>query len=131
MPNHIPDQLRYTTNHEWACLEADGSVSVGITDHAQEVLGDLVYIELPEIGGHVLAQEEVAVVESVKAAADVYAPLSGVVSEVNQAVVAAPERINQQAYDSWLFKLKPDRPQDFDALADAATYQQMVAAANH
>lgn len=130
MPNHIPDQLRYTRNHEWACLEADGSVSVGITDHAQEVLGDLVYIELPEIGGHVLAQEEVAVVESVKAAADVYAPLSGVVSEINQAVAAAPERVNRQAYDSWLFKLKPDRPQDFDTLADAASYQQMVADAN-
>lgn len=131
MPNHIPAQLRYTQNHEWACLEADGSVSVGITDHAQEVLGDLVFIELPEIGWHVLAQKEVAVVESVKTAADVYAPLSGVVSEVNQAVAAAPERINQQAYDNWLFKLKPDRPQDFDALADAAAYQQMVAAANH
>lgn len=127
----IPGQLRYTKNHEWARLEADGALTVGITDHAQELLGDLVFIELPQIGKHVAGGGEVAVVESVKAAADVYAPLSGVVSAVNQAAADAPESVNQTPYDAWLFRLQPDHAADFDALADAAAYRKLLDAEQH
>jgi len=122
----IPGQLRYTKNHEWVRLEADGSATVGITDHAQELLGDIVFIELPETGKHVAGGAEVAVVESVKAAADVYAPLSGVVTEVNQAAADAPESVNETPYDAWLFKMSPDNAADFDVLADAVAYRQML-----
>jgi glycine cleavage system H protein len=122
----IPGQLRYTKNHEWVRLEADGSATVGITDHAQELLGDVVFIELPEIGKHVSGGGEVGVVESVKAAADVYAPLSGVVTEVNQAAADMPESVNESPYDAWLFKMSPDNAADFDALTDAVAYRQML-----
>lgn len=122
----IPGQLRYTKNHEWVRLEADGSATVGITDHAQELLGDIVFIELPEAGKHVAGGAEVAVVESVKAAADVYAPLTGVVTEVNQASADAPESVNEAPYDAWLFKMSPDNVADFDTLADAVAYRQML-----
>jgi glycine cleavage system H protein len=124
--SNIPGQLRYTKNHEWVRMEADGSATVGITDHAQELLGDIVFIELPETGKHVADGAEVAVVESVKAAADVYAPLSGVVTEVNQVAADAPESVNETPYDSWLFKMSPDNAADFSALADAVTYRQML-----
>ena len=125
----IPADLRYTRSHEWLRAEADGTISVGITDHAQELLGDLVFIELPEVGSTLAAEQEAAVVESVKAAADVYAPIAGTVVEVNQAVVDAPEAVNQDAYAAWLFKMTPDNIADLDQTLDAAAYQAVADAA--
>jgi glycine cleavage system H protein len=127
--SNVPAQLKYTASHEWLLPDADGSITVGITDHAQEALGDLVFVELPEVGAHFAARKEIAVVESVKAAADVYAPLAGTVIEVNQAVVDAPESVNQDAYAAWLFKIKPDNAADFGQLLDAAAYQAVADAA--
>ena len=126
---NIPADLKYTRSHEWVRAAADGIVTVGICDHAQELLGDLVFIELPEVGRELAAEQEAAVVESVKAAADVYAPLTGIVVEVNQAAVDAPELVNQDAYAAWLFRLKPAAASDLDSLLDAAAYRQMVDAA--
>ena len=120
--SNVPANLKYTASHEWLLLNADGTVTIGITDHAQEALGDLVFVELPEIGAAFEAEKEIAVVESVKAAADVYAPLAGEVVEVNQAVVDAPESVNQDAYAAWLFKLKPANAADLDKMLDAAAY---------
>lgn len=127
--SNVPSNLKYATSHEWVLVNADGTVTVGITDHAQEALGDLVFVELPEVGAHYAAEKEIAVVESVKAAADVYAPLAGTVTEVNQAAVDAPESVNQDAYAAWLFKIKPDNLADADALLDAAAYQAVADAA--
>ena len=127
--SNVPANLKYTASHEWMLLNTDGTVTVGITDHAQEALGDLVFVELPEVGAHVDAEKEIAVVESVKAAADVYAPLSGTVSEVNQAAADAPESVNQDAYAAWLFKLTPDNVADLDTMLDAAAYQGIADAA--
>jgi glycine cleavage system H protein len=121
--SHIPQDLKYTETHEWVRPEADGTLTIGITDHAQEALGDLVYIELPEVGRHVEARKEFIVVESVKAASDVYAPVSGTVTAVNAELVAAPESLNQDAYAAWLIRLQPDNPADVDALLDAEDYQ--------
>lgn len=126
---NIPTDLKYTKSHEWARLEADGTVSIGITDHAQELLGDLVFVELPEIGRELAAGQEAAVVESVKAAADVYAPLAGSVVDGNLALTDAPELVNQDSYAAWLFRLRPAAASDLDALLDAAAYQEIVAAA--
>jgi glycine cleavage system H protein len=125
---NVPANLKYTKSHEWVRLEADGSVTVGITDHAQDLLGDLVFVELPDTGRALAAGEEAAVVESVKAAADVYAPLAGTVTEINQGVVDAPETVNQDAYAAWLFKLAPASAADLDTLLDAAAYTASVAA---
>jgi len=125
----IPSDLKYTTSHEWVRVEADGTVSIGITDHAQELLGDLVFIELPAVDGALVAGQEAAVVESVKAAADVYAPLTGTVAAVNQSVVDAPELVNQDAYAAWLFQMKDTDAADLAALLDAAAYVQIVDAA--
>jgi glycine cleavage system H protein len=127
--SNVPANLKYTASHEWMLLNADGTVTVGITDHAQEALGDLVFVELPEIGAHFDAEKEIAVVESVKAAADVYAPIAGTVSEVNQAAVDAPESVNQDAYAAWLFKMTPDNAADLDKMLDAAAYQGLADAA--
>lgn len=127
--SNVLANLKYTASHEWMLLNADGSVTVGITDHAQEALGDLVFVELPEVGAHFDAEKEIAVVESVKAAADVYAPISGTVTEVNQAVVDAPESVNQDAYAAWLFKMTPDNAADLDKMLDAAAYQAVADAA--
>lgn len=127
--SNVPANLKYTASHEWMLLNADGTVTVGITDHAQEALGDLVFVELPEVGAHFDAEKEIAVVESVKAAADVYAPISGTVSEVNQAAADAPESVNQDAYAAWLLKLTPDNVADLDAMLDAAAYQGLADAA--
>lgn len=127
--SNVPANLKYTASHEWMLLNADGTVTVGITDHAQEALGDLVFVELPEVGAHFDAEKEIAVVESVKAAADVYAPISGTVSEVNQAAADAPESVNQDAYAAWLFKLTPDNAADLDTMLDAAAYQGLADAA--
>lgn len=124
--SNIPADLKYTPSHEWLRREADGTLTVGITDHAQEALGDLVYIELPAIGAHFAAEKEIAVVESVKAAADVYAPVSGTVTAVNQEAVDAPEGVNRDAYGNWLFRLQPDNAADFDALLDAAAYAKVA-----
>ena len=121
--------LKYATSHEWVLQNADGSVTIGITDHAQEALGDLVFVELPEVGAHYAADKEIAVVESVKAAADVYAPIGGTVTEVNTAAADAPESVNQDAYSAWLFKMTPDNAADVDALLDAAAYQAVADAA--
>jgi glycine cleavage system H protein len=122
-----PANLKYTPSHEWARLEADGTVTIGITDHAQEALGDIVFLELPEAGRVVKAGEECAVVESVKAASDIYAPIAGEVIESNQAAVDAPESVNADAYATWLFKLKPANQADLDALLDAAAYEKVAA----
>jgi len=124
--SNIPSTLKYTPSHEWLRRESDGSLTVGITDHAQEALGDLVYIELPEIGAHFDAGKEIAVVESVKAAADVYAPVAGTITAINPKATDAPEQINRDAYATWLFRIQPDRPDDFDHLLDAAAYQAVA-----
>ncbi len=127
--SNVPANLKYATSHEWMLLNADGTVTVGITDHAQEALGDLVFVELPETGAHFAAEKEIAVVESVKAAADVYAPIAGTVTEVNQAAADAPESVNQDAYAAWLFKMTPDNVADLDKMLDAAAYQAVADAA--
>ena len=127
--SNVPSNLKYAVSHEWAQLNSDGTVTIGITDHAQEALGDLVFVELPEVGVHYAAEKEIAVVESVKAAADVYAPIAGTVTEVNQAAADAPESVNQDAYTAWLFKLKPDNAADLDKLLDATAYQAVADAA--
>jgi glycine cleavage system H protein len=120
---NVPADLKYTADHEWVRVEADGSLTVGITDHAQAALGDLVFIELPKIGRKVAAKDACAVVESVKAASDVYAPVAGEVVAVNSALDGAPETVNQDAYGSWLFRLKPESASSLASLLDAAAYQ--------
>ena len=119
---NVPANLKYTKSHEWVRAEADGTITVGITEHAQELLGDLVFIELPEVGATFSAGQEAVVVESVKAAADAYAPVNGTVTEVNSAVADAPESVNQDAYAAWLFKMTPANAADVDALLDAGGY---------
>jgi glycine cleavage system H protein len=119
---NVPANLKYTASHEWIRSEADGTITIGITEHAQELLGDLVFVELPEVGKALAAEQEAAVVESVKAASDVYAPVAGIVSEVNTALADAPELVNQDAYAAWLFKMRPTSLGDLDALLDAAGY---------
>ncbi len=126
-----PSNLKYTTSHEWVKTEADGTVSIGITQHAQELLGDMVFFEAPAVGRHLKAREECAVVESVKAAADVYAPLSGTVTEINGVLDGSPEAINEDPYAAWMFKLKPDNAADVAALMDAAAYQAFVDSEAH
>ena len=123
---NIPGNLRYTTSHEWVRVEADGSLTIGVTDHAQEALGDIVFLELPEAGRVVKAGEEVAVVESVKAASDIYAPVNGEIIEANTAVTDAPDSVNSDPYGAWLFKLKPANLDDIDALLDAAGYAKAI-----
>ncbi|MCX7628566.1 MAG: glycine cleavage system protein GcvH [Methylophilaceae bacterium] len=123
---NIPAALKYAKTHEWARQEADGSITVGITDHAQGLLGDLVFIELPEVGKALAAGEPAAVVESVKAASDIYAPVGGTVIAVNQAVAEAPERVNEDAYGAWLFRLQPANPAEIDTLLDASGYQASI-----
>jgi glycine cleavage system H protein len=123
---NVPADLKYTQSHEWVKLEADGTATVGITDHAQEALGDIVFLELPEAGRQVKAGEECAVVESVKAASDIYAPLSGEVVARNDAALDAPESVNQDAYAAWLFRIKPSDPAQLNALLDAAAYAKVA-----
>ncbi len=122
----VPTNLRYTDSHEWVRTEADASVFVGITDFAQEALGDLVYIELPAIGKSFSAGQVIAVVESVKAASDIYAPVAGSVMEVNTALKDAPENLNKDAFGAWLFRLQPQNPGDEKQLLDAAAYQARI-----
>jgi glycine cleavage system H protein len=127
----IPADLKYTKSHEWARLESDGSVSVGITHHAQELLGDMVFVENPTVGRKLVAGEECAVVESVKAASDVYAPIAGEVIAANGDLEGAPESINQDPYAAWMFRLKPANVADLDALMDAAAYAAHVESEAH
>ena len=130
--SNVPAELRYTKDHEWVRREDDGSVTVGITDHAQEQLGDLVFVELPEVGTSCDAGSECCVVESVKAASDVYCPLAGDISAVNDALADSPELINSDAYgEGWLFRLTPTDGDAVDALLDADAYQALVDAEDH
>ena len=126
-----PDNLKYTASHEWVKTEADGTITVGITDHAQELLGDMVFVEAPTAGRKLKAKEECAVVESVKAAADVYAPVSGTVTAANSELDGTPEAINSDPYGAWIFKMKPDNAADVAALLDAAGYQAAVDSEAH
>jgi glycine cleavage system H protein len=125
---NIPSELKYTDTHEWTRTEPDGSLTVGITDHAQELLGDLVFIELPKIGATFAAGQECAVVESVKAASDVYAPVAGTVAAVNEAVASKPEIVNTAPYDQWLFRIAPAQGAEASRLVDAAAYRALVEA---
>jgi len=130
--SNIPVELKYTKTHEWARHNDDGSVTIGITDSAQDQLGDMVYIEVPEVGQAVIAQEACAVVESVKAASDVYAPLTGEVVEVNTGLADTPETVNQDAYGAgWLFRIQPSDAGDLDALMDSEAYAGFLEAEAH
>ncbi len=122
----IPKNLKYQATHEWAILETDGLLSVGISDFAQAELGDLVFLELPEIGQEYTAGLECAVVESVKSASDLYAPIAGIIVAVNEALIDEPELVNDDSYLNWLFKLKPNNPQDLETLMDATEYANML-----
>jgi glycine cleavage system H protein len=126
-----PTELKYTDTHEWVRKESDGTLSVGITHHAQDLLGDLVYVENPEVGRKVNKGEECGVVESVKAASDIYAPVSGEVVAVNDELADAPEKINQSAYDAWMFRLRPDQPGELETLLDASGYGKLVESESH
>ncbi|MBI3432202.1 MAG: glycine cleavage system protein GcvH [Hydrogenophilales bacterium] len=127
----IPADLKYTPSHEWVRVEADGTLTVGITHHAQDLLGDMVFIENPAAGRTLAKGEECAVVESVKAASDVYAPVAGEVIAANADVEASPESVNQDAYAAWMFKMKPANPADVSGLLDAAAYQKLVESEAH
>jgi glycine cleavage system H protein len=127
--SNVPSELRYTKSHEWLRVEADGSVTVGITDHAQELLGDLVFVETPEVGGHFDAGDDCAVVESVKAASDVYAPIAGEIVQSNEQLADAPETVNNDPYgDGWLFRLQPTDQAELNELMDADAYSEQIAA---
>jgi len=128
----VPSDLKYVKSHEWAKKQPDGTVLIGITDHAQSALGDLVFVEVPKAGRKVNAGEACAVVESVKAASDVYAPISGEVVDANGALANSPETLNQDPYGKgWMFKLKPANTAELDQLLDAAGYEKVVAEAGH
>jgi glycine cleavage system H protein len=129
--NSLPENLKYTTSHEWVKKETDGTITIGITQHAQELLGDMVFVESPAVGRQLKAKEECAVAESVKAAADIYAPVTGVVVAINSELDNAPEKINTEPYSAWMFKMKPDNAADVDALMDAAAYQALVDSEAH
>ncbi len=126
-----PTDRKYTATHEWVKLESDGTISVGITDHAQELLGDMVFVECPEAGRALTANEECAVVESVKAAADVYAPVAGSVTAANAELDGAPQKLNEDPYGAWIFKMKPADAADLNGLMDAAAYQAHVDSESH
>lgn len=126
---NVPANLKYTSDHEWVRLEADGTATVGITDHAQAALGDLVFVELPKPGRAVKTGEACAVVESVKAASDVYAPIAGEVVATNDELTQTPESVNQDAYAAWLFRVKPADPAAIAALIDAKAYEALIAEA--
>jgi glycine cleavage system H protein len=123
---NVPANLKYTDSHEWLRAESDGTVTVGITDHAQAALGDLVFVELPVVGRQLKAGEACAIVESVKAASDVYAPIAGAVVAVNDALPGAPETLNADAYAAWLFRLQPADAAALAAMLDAAAYEKLI-----
>ncbi|MDO4878056.1 MAG: glycine cleavage system protein GcvH [Neisseria sp.] len=127
MMSNIPSELKYVASHEWLRREEDGTITVGITFHAQELLGDIVFVELPEVGAQLAAEEQAGVVESVKAASDVYAPLAGEVVAVNEDLPSAPDAANNDPYGKgWFFKIKPADPADYDALLSAEDYAKAV-----
>ena len=119
---NLPAELKYAPTHEWSRREADGTLTVGITDHAQSTLGDVDFIQLPDVGRVVKAGEEIAMIESVKAASGIHAPVSGSIVATNQAVVDAPEAVNDDAYAAWMFVIQPANPAEYDSLLDAAGY---------
>jgi glycine cleavage system H protein len=127
----IPADLKYTDTHEWVRMEKDGTASVGITHHAQDLLGDLVYVENPKVGRKLKRGEECGVVESVKAASDLYSPLSGEVVATNGELDSAPQKVNESAYQAWIFRLKPADPGELSALLDADAYGKLVEADSH
>ena len=125
----IPSELRYTKTHEWVRTMDDGNVEVGITDHAQQLMGDMVFVELPEVGATIAAGDDCAVVESVKAASDVYAPVTGEIVEINEDLANAPETLNQEPYaGGWLFRMRPENEGEMDDLLDADTYLELAQA---
>jgi len=124
--SNLPSHLKYATSHEWICVEDDNIIRIGITDFAQEELGDLVYIELPKIGQHVDAQEQCAVVESVKTASDLYSPVAGEIVAINESLNDEPEQINDTPYESWIFCVKAEDLSDLKSLLDADAYQQLI-----
>ena len=122
--SEIRNELKYLSSHEWARLEEDGTITIGISDHAQDALGDVVYVETPEVGTTLAAGDEAGVVESVKAASDIYAPVSGEVVEVNEALEDAPETVNSSPYDDgWFFRIKPSDVSELDNMLDADAYR--------
>jgi glycine cleavage system H protein len=125
--SNVPGELKYTGDHEWVALLDDGTVRVGITDHAQAALGDLVFVEVPEAGSALATGDACAVVESVKAASDVYCPVSGEILEVNEALADSPEIINRDPYgDGWIMTIQPDDPDELEELMDADAYQELL-----
>lgn len=125
--SNIPSELKYATSHEWVRNEGDGIVTVGITEHAQGLLGDMVFVELPEVGDNVSTGDDVAVAESVKAASDIYAPVSGEIVEVNEDLEDSPELVNSDAFgDGWMFKIKLDDASELDNLLDAEGYENSI-----
>lgn len=125
--SNIPSDLRYASSHEWVRPEGDGVFTIGISDHAQELLGDMVFVELPDVGSTVNAGDDVAVAESVKAASDVYAPISGEVTAVNEELEDSPELVNSDAFgDGWMFKIKADDPSEVESLMDAEGYEASI-----
>ncbi|MCB1684452.1 MAG: glycine cleavage system protein GcvH [Pseudomonadales bacterium] len=130
--SEIPAELKYATSHEWARLEDDGTVTIGISDHAQEALGDIVYVELPEVGQQISVQSEAGVVESVKAASDIYAPITGTVVAINEALEDTPEMVNQDPYgDGWFFRMEPDDVTELEELLDSEGYSEVCEADEH
>ena len=124
--SEVPVELGYAATHEWAKQDEEGLIVIGISDHAQDALGDIVYVELPEVGQQIVAGEEAGVVESVKAASDIYAPVSGAVAEINDSLEDSPETVNQDPYgDGWFFKLKVTDERELDDLLDAEAYQEL------
>lgn len=125
--SNIPSELKYATSHEWVRNEGDGIVTIGITEHAQELLGDMVFVELPEVGDSVSTGDDVAVAESVKAASDIYAPVTGEVVEVNEDLEDSPELVNSDAYgDGWMFKVKIEDESELESLLDAEGYENSI-----
>jgi glycine cleavage system H protein len=130
--SQIPEDLKYTKTHEWVRRESDGTVTVGITDHAQNLLGDMVYVETPEVGTNYGEGDDCAVVESVKAASDVYCPIAGEITAVNETLADTPEIVNKDPFgDGWLFKLKPEDVEHLDELLDAEAYGELAASEEH
>ena len=123
---NLPSELKYAPTHEWSRREADGTLTVGITDHAQTTLGDVVFLQLPDVGRVVKAGEEIAMIESVKAASGIHAPVNGSIVAINQAVVDAPEAVNDDAYAAWMFVIQPSNPAEYDSLLDASAYESVA-----
>ena len=127
--SNIPGELKYTSSHEWVRVEEDGVVTIGVTDHAQDLLGDVVFVELPDVGANLAASEEAGVVESVKAASDIYAPIAGTVIEVNEDLQETPELVNSDPYnDGWFFKLKLEDASELEGLMTASEYKEQCEA---